>query len=78
MSDISPLITRQIVPDLQLPLVGGDMWSLRQAGAENFSLLVFYRGWHCPLCRTQLARRPVAALRFLKPRRHGHRHFDRR
>ncbi len=54
MSDITPLITRQAVPDLQLPLVGGDMWSLRQDGAENFSLLVFYRGWHCPLCRIQL------------------------
>lgn len=54
MSDISPLLTRQPVPDLQLPLVGGGTWSLRQSGAESFSLLIFYRGWHCPLCRDQL------------------------
>ena len=54
MSDLSPLITGQTVPDLQLPLVSGGMWSLRQDAADQFSLLIFYRGRHCPLCREQL------------------------
>ncbi len=54
MSDITPLIPRQPVPDLSLPLVGGGTWALRSNPPEIFSLLVFYRGFHCPICRTQL------------------------
>lgn len=54
MSDITPLIPRQPAPSLSLPLVGGGNWSLGANQPKNFSLLVFYRGWHCPICRNQL------------------------
>ncbi len=54
MSDMTPLIPRQRVPNLSLQLVGGDAWSIASDPQENFTLLVFYHGMHCPLCRMQL------------------------
>lgn len=54
MSDIVPLIPRQSVPSLSLPLAGGGTWSLETDAPDNFTLLIFYRGWHCPICRNQL------------------------
>ena len=46
----TPLIPRKPVPDLTLPLVGGGTWSLSTQAPENFTLVVFYRGLHCPVC----------------------------
>lgn len=54
MSDIRPPIPRTPAPELALPLVGGGVWSLKAATPKAFSLLTFYRGWHCPICRDQL------------------------
>lgn len=54
MSDISPLLPRQPVPALDFPLVGGGTFSLAEARPERFTMLVFYRGLHCPLCKTYL------------------------
>lgn len=28
---------------------------LAEARPEHFTLVVFYRGWHCPICRGYLA-----------------------
>ncbi|MEM5501732.1 MULTISPECIES: peroxiredoxin-like family protein [Ahrensia] len=53
-NDIQTLIPRQPVPDLTLPLVGGGEWSLTNEAPDTFSILIFYRGWHCPVCRKQL------------------------
>lgn len=42
-------------PEISLPLVGEDKpWQLTGKPAGNFTLLVVYRGLHCPLCRKQL------------------------
>ena len=54
MSDITPLVPRQAVPPLTVPVVGGDRFGIRKERPEHFSLIVFYRGLHCPICRTQL------------------------
>ena len=54
MSDISPLIPRQPVPALVVPLAGGGKFDLAAERANNFTLVVFYRGLHCPQCRKQL------------------------
>ena len=54
MSDITPLIPRQPVPALELPLVGGGTWKLSERTPKNFTMVVFYRGLHCPICRKQL------------------------
>lgn len=50
MSLPTPLIPRQPVPDFELPLVGGGTWSLSAQNPERFSMVVFYRGLHCPVC----------------------------
>ncbi|WP_164114612.1 peroxiredoxin-like family protein [Sphingorhabdus sp. Alg239-R122] len=42
------------VPDLKIPLVGGGAFDLSQSKPENFTLLLFYRGLHCPVCKGQL------------------------
>lgn len=54
MTDITPLVPRQKVPVLTLPLVGGGTFDLSAEQSSNFTLLVFYRGLHCPICKTQL------------------------
>jgi len=42
------------VPALSVPVVGGDTWTLSEQKPQNFTMLVFYRGYHCPICKTQL------------------------
>jgi peroxiredoxin len=54
VTDIVPLIPRQPVPALSVPLVGGGSWTLAEQTPEHFTLLNFYRGYHCPQCRNQL------------------------
>lgn len=54
MTAISPLVPRQPVPPLQVPTVGGGSWTLGSPAPENFSLVVFYRGLHCPICSAYL------------------------
>lgn len=41
-------------PQLQLPKLDGSSWNLRDETPENFSMLVFYRGLHCPVCKKYL------------------------
>lgn len=52
---MSKLMSRRPVPDLVVDIVDGARWSLADAKPQRFTLLVFYRGLHCPLCRTYLA-----------------------
>ena len=54
MTDISPLVPRQPVPTLAVPLVGGGKFDLDTETPERFTLVVFYRGLHCPQCKRQL------------------------
>lgn len=42
------------VPDLEVALINDTQWSLRAQQSETFTLLVFYRGLHCPICRKYL------------------------
>lgn len=52
------LLPTQPAPDLGLDLVGGgstDELKLGTGADGRFSLVVFYRGLHCPICRKQLA-----------------------
>jgi len=54
MSEINTLLPRQPVPGLSMPLVGGGQWSLPESPASNFTMVVFYRGLHCPICKAYL------------------------
>lgn len=41
-------------PALELPVVGGDDFRLADRTPRLFTMLVFNRGLHCPVCRAQL------------------------
>lgn len=41
-------------PDLDLPLTIDARFVLSDQSPENFTMLVFYRGKHCPICKKQL------------------------
>jgi len=49
-----PIKPRTKVPDLDLPTVGGGRFDLTQSHPPAFTMLVFYRGLHCPICKTTL------------------------
>lgn len=48
------LIPKEKAPNLTISRVGTSDWSLANQHPENFLLLVFYRGYHCPICKTYL------------------------
>lgn len=48
------LIPRQDVPPLSFPTVYHDDFELSHQRPEHFTLLVFYRGLHCPICAKYL------------------------
>lgn len=54
MTQHAVVLPRQKVPALNFPLVGGGTWSMDSQSPEHFTLIVFYRGYHCPICKTQL------------------------
>lgn len=48
------LLPNKKVPNLELDLINGSKWSLEKQDPENFTMIVFYRGLHCPICKKQL------------------------
>ena len=46
-----PIKPRQPVPALEFDTVGGARWSLAEQKPQQFTMVVFYRGLHCPQCR---------------------------
>ncbi|MEW6165477.1 MAG: peroxiredoxin-like family protein [Pseudomonadota bacterium] len=51
---LNVLMPRQPVPPLDVPLLGGDRFTLAVPPALTFAMVVFYRGLHCPLCAKYL------------------------
>lgn len=49
---MNKLMPRQSVPDLAVKTLAGAKWNLQEASPEHFTMIVFYRGYHCPVCRT--------------------------
>lgn len=47
-------LPRQPAPALDLPLVGGGTFALSAVSATQLTLVLAYRGVHCPVCKTQL------------------------
>ncbi len=54
ITPLTALFPRQPVPDLAVPTVGGGTWRLADQWPEHFTMVVFYRGLHCPICATYL------------------------
>lgn len=52
---MSRLVPRTQVPTLTVPTLAGQDWSVESVTPERFSLVVFYRGLHCPICATYVA-----------------------
>ncbi len=48
------LTPRSPAPSLDLPLTGGGRFVLSEQTPQAFTLVVFYRGLHCPKCKDQL------------------------
>ena len=44
----------QPAPDLAVPLLGGGSYRLSDQRPRLFTMVVFFRGLHCPVCRGQL------------------------
>lgn len=44
------------VPALGVPLSGGGTYDLAAESPENFAMVVFYRGYHCPVCKGYLGK----------------------
>ena len=51
---IEPILPRSAVPPLEVNLAGGGDFDLARDGGDAFTMVVFYRGLHCPKCRDQL------------------------
>ncbi len=45
---------KQEMPDLELSLINDTQWSLYSQESQTFTMLVFYRGLHCPVCKKYL------------------------
>lgn len=52
---MNKLLPRQPVPMLSVDTVSGQTWTLADQAPERFSMMVFYRGLHCPVCRTYIS-----------------------
>ena len=48
------LIPDTAAPELSLPLVGGGRWVLSEQNPKHFTMVIFYRGLHCPVCKNYL------------------------
>ncbi len=48
------LLPRNPVPPLDLPTVGGSHWRLEDQSPDHFTMIVVYRGLHCPICKPYL------------------------
>ena len=54
----------QMAPALSLSLVGGGTWDLASQKPGLLSMVVVYRGYHCPLCKGYLQKLNALAADF--------------
>jgi peroxiredoxin len=54
MTDLIPVFPTKPVPPLTVPLVGGGSFALAAERPRLFTMLVFYRGYHCAQCQIYL------------------------
>lgn len=47
-------LPRTQAPALSVPLLSGGTWTLADRNPENFTVIIFYRGKHCPICKTYM------------------------
>lgn len=42
------------VPELSIDLINDTKWELKKQSPDKFTMIVFYRGLHCPVCKKYL------------------------
>ncbi|MCZ6575938.1 MAG: peroxiredoxin-like family protein [Gammaproteobacteria bacterium] len=52
---MSALKPRTKSPELEVETLAAGCWRLSEQRPENFTMIVAYRGLHCPICRTYLS-----------------------
>ena len=45
---------QEMVPELNVNLISGEEWDLKDQNPDLFTMIVFYRGLHCPVCEKYL------------------------
>ena len=48
------LIPTQQAPSLEVPTLAHGDFTLAQQTPQNFTMVVYFRGLHCPICATYL------------------------
>ncbi len=54
MNSQNALKPRTATPDLEVATLDGGTWRLAEQTPKNFTLIVAYRGRHCPVCKTYI------------------------
>ncbi len=54
MTHTSIILPGTKAPNLNIKTTDDKSWSLGQQNPENFTILIFYRGVHCPVCKKTL------------------------
>lgn len=57
---------RQLAPTLELETLDAGQWSLARQTPGQFTMIAFYRGYHCPVCRKYLTELNGLAAEFDK------------
>lgn len=48
------LLTGTLAPGLEVSTLDGQQWRLKDQNPQNYTMVLFYRGLHCPFCQAQL------------------------
>ena len=51
-------------PELEVKTLDGETWRLSNQKPKNFTMIVAYRGLHCPICKTYLRDLDRTAIEF--------------
>ncbi|MEX2492464.1 MAG: peroxiredoxin-like family protein [Nitrospirales bacterium] len=51
---MTKLLPRTHAPELEVKTIEGNIWKLSKLDPPTFTMIVFYRGLHCPICKTYL------------------------
>lgn len=52
----SKLVMGYPAPVLEVQTLDGEFWRLAEQTPENYTMVVFYRGLHCPVCQEYIAK----------------------
>jgi peroxiredoxin len=63
---MSTLKPRTKAPELEIDTLDGERWQLSEHKPEHFTLIVAYRGYHCPICRPYISELDRSAEEFAK------------